>query len=426
MARSQEVHYYTSIELGTSTLKVISACEIARNKELEIIGFGETPSLCIRKGEVNNISMVEEKLREVIDTVSRQSGIDISQHFIILCLSGAYISQRAFSTTINITSPNRTITQEDINLVIKNARKLEIDKNRYALSTTTRKFVLSGGRETLAPLGMTTDELTVEILVHLAHLDKMRSAYNCVKNVLGRDINDICYAPQALASACIRSVDVAQSGQLLVDLGAGVSSYVVITTAGCYAAGQLAVGLEHVANDLAIAFDVPYHVALQLLNDFGSEKLQCSISPRRAHQANQVTVTPGLGAQKRSISTTDIETIVQVRVQELLEIIRARLDKEKALNHIGKTVMLSGGLSLLPGVHELASEVFGCPAVAARPHSLSGEAAIVGNARYVVPLGGLHYAQQNYAIYRSQQQEAEIASSKENRLLSWCKRIFNF
>ena len=425
MARKQPVNYFTSIELGTHTIKVLMARELPRAQALELIGCGEADSLSVVKGEIANVTIVREQLRQAIRQAEAQSGVDVRDTYVALAISGGYVSQRAFSTEVAVAAPDQTITQGDINQAILNARKSDLPADSFAISTTTRLFRLGDGRETLTPLGMLSDSLSVTTLTYAASQMRLMSAVKCVGELLERDLNEICYTPLALVAACLRPADVTLAGQLILDLGAGVTSYAVLTAAGCYTAGQLTVGAEHAANDLSLAFGLPIMMARQMLCDFG--RLDCSVAPGRVSSARLIELPKGPGMARSQVRASSVELVVRVRLQELFAVIRESLEKEKALCHVGGTVLLSGGLSSLPGVCELAQSVFGMAVAPARPHSFRGLEQTQARPGFVTPLGTLQNARRNYAIYRAQCSEEEPETpSLLRRLWRFAQAVINF
>jgi cell division protein FtsA len=71
--------------------------------------------------------------------------------------------------------------------------------------------------------------------------------------------------------------------------------------------------------------------------------------------------------------------IIQPRLEEIFEMVRARMDKSGFQDAAGRRVVLTGGASQLPGVRELAQRVLdkqvrlGRPLRVARPSSPAGK-----------------------------------------------------
>lgn len=67
------------------------------------------------------------------------------------------------------------------------------------------------------------------------------------------------------------------------------------------------------------------------------------------------------GQQTQLIEQSDIASIIAPRAAELLSLIHEEILKSKLLNMIPAGLVLTGGGSLLPGMKELAQEIFNVP-----------------------------------------------------------------
>ena len=81
--------------------------------------------------------------------------------------------------------------------------------------------------------------------------------------------------------------------------------------------------------------------------------------------------SPG-GEGGREVSKRALAEIIEPRAREILELTRAEVEKSGFANLIGAGVVLTGGTSLLPGMVELAEEIFDLPARVGRPGQLRG------------------------------------------------------
>jgi len=87
------------------------------------------------------------------------------------------------------------------------------------------------------------------------------------------------------------------------------------------------------------------------------------------------------------VPCASIETILQLRLSELFEVIREHLERHQALDRIGGGVCLCGGGAMIPGIAELARSVLGMPAKVVRPRLLSGQQEILNAPNYMTPVG---------------------------------------
>lgn len=95
----------------------------------------------------------------------------------------------------------------------------------------------------------------------------------------------------------------------------------------------------------------------------------------RAGDTHQRLEVPGLGDPEdpplQIVSRAQLTEIIRPRVEEIFQLVRARL-AETELPLVGRRLVLTGGGSTLEGVVELAEEMFGMPARLGRTLPLSG------------------------------------------------------
>lgn len=424
MPRKKNDNLFSSIEIGTHSIKVLIA-EAKQQNVLHLIGNAETESLKVVKGEIDNIQMVDEQLEQAIDKAQETAGTDIRDTFVAVAVSGSHISQDTISETVKVASFDQIISQEDINQVIRNARQHDVAKKHSVLSTSVRYYSLDDGRQFLDPIGQASPNLQAAIQIIKAQKHRLTPSVNLVQNRLGRDINTLCYTPLAIACACLTPQDLLQNGHLLIDVGAGVTSFTLITAAGCHTAGQITVGFEQAANDLAIAFRLHIQFARQLLRNFS--QLQLSVIPAENGSSRAISADQGPGIKPKLLPATSVERIVNARFTELFQIINERLTAENAWQWATGDILISGGASQLPGLIELAQTVFRRPVQPARPIGITGPVTLLDNPAYITAIGTLRSAKQSLDIYREQNRSADSSSlpSGFKGILDTIKLVFN-
>ena len=130
--------------------------------------------------------------------------------------------------------------------------------------------------------------------------------------------------------------------------------------------GVLAVGGDHVSNDLAYGLKVPLGRAEQLKLDYGA-----AVVDERS-KAQTIGLSNDLGIHERNISLEHLRRIMSLRLEETFEIIAEELDRAGLLDQVREGVFLCGGACRVPEVQRLANRVFGLPAYIGKTSSISG------------------------------------------------------
>lgn len=424
MPAKKNDRFITSIELGTHFIKVLIAKELPQG-QVEIIGSGTAPSLKVQKGEITEPKLVTEQLDIAITNAENQANVDILDTFIALAVSGSYITTYNRETEHNISNDGRAITEDQFVQAIRIARNLDSPKQTRVLETSNRFFTLADNRQTLNPCGLFSPTLRVSLLVVQAIENRLKTPIELLELLLGQGIQTCCYVPTALGRACLDIESVKQHGRLIIDVGAGVTSYAVFTTAGCHTAGQITVGFEHIANDVSIAFSIPIKHAQNILLKF--RELNCSIREDKPQDLRLIDVDRGPGTTSVRIPVASVELVVKLRLMELFNIIKQELDKADAWRWIQGDILLSGGTALMPGIQELLQSCMNSPVSIAKPNNkIVAPKEIADNPAFIVTMGALLDAKAALDIFDSSNTQTNGSPSGIKSLWDGIKTIINF
>jgi cell division protein FtsA len=150
-------------------------------------------------------------------------------------------------------------------------------------------------------------------------------------------------------------------------------------------------GGSHVTRDLAFGLSTGWPQAERLKTLYGSVL-------SRAGDARQQLEVPGMGdpadPPRQIVSRARLTEIMRPRVEEILQLVRARLAFSE-LPVLGRRLVLTGGGSMLEGMVELAEEVFGMPARLGRARPLDGSLEVAGLPGGATAVGLLRWASED-------------------------------
>ena len=188
--------------------------------------------------------------------------------------------------------------------------------------------------------------------------------------------------PMAAAIGAGLQVDEA-TGCMVVDIGGGTTDYICFVDGVAVASGCVAIGGDHITNDIALVLKIPLARAEKLKVSHGSASLknieQCEISIE--------------GEAGKTVEQELLNQIMNARVTELLSVVAEPLNEDGLLPKLGKGIFLTGGSSLMNGIDEVASDLFGVPVQKSGSASMSGPSALFENPQYATPVGLIRYAQ---------------------------------
>ncbi len=375
----QKRQVLTGVEIGTSSIKVVMGTPLP-DDEISILGSAHLPSLKVVKGEVVDAHVVQEQLERALAAAEHASGVDIEDVF--LALTGAHIRGINSVGSTMVRSTDRKITEDTVVAAVRNAHAYNLPPDQKVLHYFDRFYCIDDSREVTNPLGLVGTKLAADVHIVFGQLNRLETNCRMVADVVSYPAADVAFSAVAGGFAAF-SQDEMEKGGLLIDIGAGVTEYIFLHGPGCLHSGQVAVGCDHVANDLSIGLRLPIPRCRKLLHEldqFGSAVMEPDGRARLMAVGN-------LGKKVRHIPVSTVEQIIELRLQELFEAILADLQKHGVADRIGSGVRLAGGGARISGIHRLAQHVFRMPVATAKPHLFSGEEDVVSAPEFVTPLG---------------------------------------
>lgn len=350
----------TGLDIGTSKICAIVG-EVNETGHLSIIGIGQAKSRGVRKGEIVDFNQAVDDIRNAIVEAEQTSDAEIRS--VYLGVTGNHIhgfNNRGFHP---VASHDREIIQDDVEDALKNARAINIPADHRILHLVRQHFIVDGQEGILNPVGMFGARVEVDVHVIHGSVNRLQTPVKAVK-ALNLDVDEVTFSGIASAIAILTN-EQKELGSLVIDLGGGVTNYMVYTRGAIKHAGVLGVGGDHVSNDLAYGLKVPLGKAEQLKIDYGS-----AIVDDTAMGAT-IGVSNEKGIHERNVNLEHLRRIMSARLEEIFEIIAAKLDEAGALDQVREGVFLCGGGAHIPEIKRLASKVFGLPAFIAQSYSIS-------------------------------------------------------
>ena len=374
-------HLHVGLEIGTTKIVAIIA-ETRSDGLLRIIGIGEAPSLGVRKGEIVDIGKITFCLNEAMSQAEDKADREITE--VVAAVTGAHLESLNNRGGVPIPEDREEIEEEDIHDVGQSALDVNIPAGNVFLHNVIQHYYVDGQEGVASPLGMIGRLLEAE--AHIVHGTKTRiqNNFRCIREANLKLANAVMSA-LASSNAVLEQAD-RDLGALVIDIGGGTTDYILFRDGVVRDSGVLAVGGDHITNDISIGLRVPTKWA---------EKLK----------VEEADVAPGATVARGSIEIEDptyaggeierrwLNTVSDARVRELLNLIKRRLNFERHAQFVGAGILLTGGTADLKGIAALASDVFGIPARVANPRPLIGPTMLFENPRFSTAVGLVLYAQ---------------------------------
>ncbi|MFQ5458390.1 MAG: cell division protein FtsA [Myxococcota bacterium] len=367
------------VGLDIGTTKVCAIVGEAFEDGVSIIGIGSHPSRGLRKGVVVNIDSTVDSIRKAVDEAELMANCEISA--VYAGIAGGHI--KSFNSHGMIAVKEREITEHDVRRVIDAAQAVAIPMDREVIHSLPQEFIIDDQDGIREPIGMSGVRL--ESKVHIV-TGAVTSAQNIIKcaNRAGVNVSDIVLEPLASSDAVL-SDDEKELGVALLDIGGGTTDLAIFCEGSMKHSYVLALGGDHITSDIAVGLRTPSADAERIKKKFGCAYSRiCSVEDR-------IPVPSVGGRQPRELSRKILADIIEPRMEEILNLVRAEVVRAGFEKSFPAGIVLTGGTSLLEGVPELAEEVFEMPARCGTPENVGGLQDVVGNPMYATGVGLVLY-----------------------------------
>lgn len=370
-----------ALELGTTKVRALAG-EARDDDHLMILGVGECPSRGISKSEIIDFDAALSCARTALHMAEENAGVGIKQ--VHLLVKGGHIRTMVNRGNIPIVNRGGEITRDDIEHVMDTARAINLPGEQEILHSICQHFFVDEQRGVISPEGMEGSKLAVDMMIIHGSRARLRNLIKVVRSV-PVDVQDVAFSGLCTALAVLGPEEKAQ-GALVVDLGGGSTDFVAYAGGAIAAAGSIAVGGDHVTNDLARGLQVTLPQAERLKEEFGSGVVDL------AHRSEHVDLSAEGSPRGRFVRLGDLQTITSLRLEETFTLIRQELEKLDVLHYLGSGVFLTGGGAYLNRATQLAERVFNLPCQLGKPRDISGLAVAASGPEYAAPIGMLRYA----------------------------------
>ena len=340
-----------AIDIGTTSIISIVASNDFSNK-INILGVGQAKSEGVQKGNIIDIDLASNSIKEAVTTALNSSGTTTSKA--VVSLSGANTKTLVSNGVVNI--PTGQITQNDIKQVLKMALyNAQIIADYDVIHVLPIFFRVDDGTTITNPLNMNGSRIEVSANIITAKKTALTNIRNALKQI-NINVDKFVLSGYANAIATLEN-DQKKLGVAVINLGGTTTQFVVQKGSAIIYNDFLPIGSENITNDISLTFHTPYSAANMI------KKQYATLLPYEENENEQnirKVKLPILGneSESKEISLEQIQPIVHARIEETLMIIYDKLVESAAIDAIDGGIILTGGMTYIPGIKELASKIF--------------------------------------------------------------------
>ena len=374
MSRS---HYIVGLEIGTSKICTVVG-ELRDDGAVAIIGVGECPSRGVRKAEIVDLDTAEQCVLQSAHAAEDSSGVDIRS--VYAGISGAHVGSLNNRGVQPILGEHGEVADSDVEAVLRHARTINIPNQDVILHSLCVHYDVDGQDGVVNPVGMSGSRLQAEVHVIHGVRSRTENVIKCIRDVPPLDVNEVVFNGYA-ASLAVLTEEQKQLGALVVDMGGGTTDFAVFARGALRHSGVVAVGGDHIANDISLGLKIPLSAAERLKVEYGSVLLEDTL------KSQTISLTGEISIGATVIFKDHLCQLMRLRVEETLQLIKREVEKSGCAQLIGAGVFLTGGCAHLRGIKQLSEEVLGLPVQIGTAKTVMGLTAALDRPEYAAPIG---------------------------------------
>ena len=339
--------FFTGLDIGTSSIKVLVAEHV--NNELNVIGVSNAKSAGVKDGIIVDIEAAASAIKSAISQAEEKAGISIK--LVNVGLPANLLQIEPTQGMIPVTSETKEITDADVENVVRSALTKSMTPDREVITFIPEEFIVDGFQGIRDPRGMMGIRLEMRGLLYTGPRTILHNLRKTVERA-GVQVENIIISPLAMTKSVLNEGE-REFGATVIDMGGGQTTVASVRNQELQFTNIYQEGGEYVTKDISKVLKTSKKLAESLKFNYGEAYV-----PAASNESFQVEVI----GEVEPVEVTEryLAEIISARVKHIFEQIKQDLERRHLLELPGGIVIIGGG-AILPGVVELAQEVFGVP-----------------------------------------------------------------
>src|SRR5690606_22382719 len=335
-----------ALDIGTSKVVAVVAEALPEEGRFEVIGLGQHESKGMRKGVVVNIESTVNSIQRALEEAELMADCKIRE--VYTGIAGNHIT--SFNSSGMVAVKDKEVSEADVARVIETAKAVNIPTDHQVLHVLTQQFIVDSQEDIRQPVGMSGIRLEVRVHIFTGAVSAAQNIVKCVRRC-GLEVQGLILQPLASSLACLTS-DEKELGAVLVDIGAGTTDVAIYTNGAIRHSAVVPIAGDQITSDIAAMLRTPTPDAEDI-------KLRYGVAKQVLADPDEMIEVPGLGDRpNRQVKRQALGAVIEPRVEELFMFVQQVVRESGYEDLLASGVVLTGGASLMPGMLELAEDVF--------------------------------------------------------------------
>lgn len=342
----EESRIVTAVDIGTTKV-----CTIVGRRtdlgELEVLGYSVVPCDGLKKGNVEDMPATQEAVRASVEAAGEAAGGRITSAFV--GITGRHVSFQNRTDPVRWAGEQGVITVDDLRQVPEMVAASSKVDGRKVIHAIPISYALDGHPGIRDPLGMHTDRLDVETHVVTGASEYVDRLVNAVESV-GVRVESLVLEPIASGEALLTPAE-RKKGVALVDIGGGTTDIILYMNDRVNFTAIIPIGGFQFTNDICVTYNTPYLAAEEAKLNFAHTE------PDTVRPHEEVVLPVEGRSTPLTVSRRDLCQLSRERAQELMRLVRVKIQDSRIEDTSDLGVVLTGGASNLPGLEAVARRV---------------------------------------------------------------------
>lgn len=338
------------LDIGTTKI----ACIVGRRNEygkIEILGYGKTESIGVKRGVVTNIEDTVRSIKTAVAQAAEQSNVEIK--YVNVGIAGQHIKSIQHRGTLIREDSDEEITLMEVEQLIHNMYKLNMSPGEEIIDVIPQDYIIDDEDGIRQPVGMLGNKLEANFHIIIGQTAAAKNIYKCIKKA---DLEDSQLILEPIASAqAVLSDEEKEAGVVLVDIGGGTTDIAIFQDNIIRHTAVIPFGGDIVTEDVKEGCSIIRRHAEELKVKFGSALAS-------ENRDDEIVAIPGLrGRPPKEITLRNLASIIQARMEEIIEHVYYEIKNSGFEKKLIAGIVLTGGGSLLKHTHQLTEFTTGMP-----------------------------------------------------------------
>ena len=334
---------YTSVDIGSDTIKIVVG-EIY-DKKLNILAVSTVKSSGVKKGVIVDANEILVTLKKAIEEIENKLSITIDK--VITTVPSYNVEFKIVNGEIELDTEGVRVAGYDVVNVLKNSIKGKINEDRELVTIIPIYFIVDGRKNIKDPKGLICKKLGVKAMMVTTPSKNVNSVISIFAS-MGIDVIDINIGPICDYEE-FKNQNIDNSLSAIINIGSDITTVSLFNKGIIVNSEIIQIGGKNIDNDISYVFKTSKEDSLKLKEEF-------AVAHKKFSRVNDTKECLTTNNDVININQYDISQVVMSRLTEILKL--AKKQSYLLTNNEISYIIITGGVSELPGISYLIDEIF--------------------------------------------------------------------